>query len=88
MGFEPNLYAQRLRSGNRQDTIALCTGEDLGVMILTRWALSDALHAQGWKVDVHSNPNTQLSSTKSRAFYWTNCGASIQQQLFSMGATC
>jgi DNA-binding LacI/PurR family transcriptional regulator len=54
MGFEPNLYAQRLRGGDRHDTIALCTGEDLGVMMLTRWALNNALHAEGWKVDMHS----------------------------------
>ena len=54
IGFYPNLHAQRLRSGNRRDTIALCTGEDLGVLVLTRWALNHALHEQGWKVDIHS----------------------------------
>jgi LacI family transcriptional regulator len=57
LGFQPDLHAQKLAQGRSQNTIALLTDSDLGVLTQQAFFIDHRLDEMGFEVDLHNVPN-------------------------------
>jgi DNA-binding LacI/PurR family transcriptional regulator len=56
LGFEPDLYAQRLATGRSNKDVALFANNDLGVSTQLMWALKHGLDERNYDVESHATP--------------------------------
>lgn len=56
LGFQPDLYAQRLANGRSHQGVALFSGSDLGVGTQLSWAMTHRLDERKYDVETHDTP--------------------------------
>jgi DNA-binding LacI/PurR family transcriptional regulator len=56
LGFQPDLYAQRLANGRSNKDVALFADHDLGVSTQLMWALKHGLAERNYDVESHATP--------------------------------